>query len=51
MEKAVVWIDAFQFMMMLSGMVVIVWRGMSASGGFLNAVNLASDRDRLHLFE
>ncbi len=51
MKKAVVWTDAFQFMMMLSGMIAILWRATSASGGFVNAINLAGDRGRLEFFE
>lgn len=49
--KAVVWTDAFQFLMMVSGMIAIVWRGISASGGFMKAFHLANQRERLQLFE
>ncbi|CAL8102774.1 unnamed protein product [Orchesella dallaii] len=49
--KAVVWTDAFQFLMMLGGMTAIVWKGISAAGGFVNAFRLANQRGRFNFFD
>lgn len=45
------WTDFFQFLMMITGVVAIVWRGFSASGGIENALNLANESGRLQFFE
>lgn len=49
--KAVVWTDAFQSLMMLCGMIVILWKGISASGGVTNMFHIANRGGRLQLFE
>lgn len=43
--------DAFQFLMMVAGMVAIVWKGVTSSGGISNAFQVASEYGRLNFIE
>jgi Na+/proline symporter len=49
--KAVVWTDAFQFFMMVAGMVAIVIKGFSSSGGVQKSFKVAWEDGRLTFIE
>ncbi len=49
--KAVVITDAFQFLMMVAGMIAIVIKGVSSSGGISHTFKVASEYGRLNFIE
>jgi len=49
--KAVVWTDAFQFFLILAGMLAIVIKGFETAGGVTSVFQTASQFGRLNLIE
>ena len=48
--KAVIWTDAFQTLIMFSGVIAVIVKGTSDVGGFGNLVDINSEGGRLNFF-
>lgn len=48
--KAVIWVDAFQFLIMMSGILVIIVKGVLEVGGFGEVWRLNQDWDRVNFW-
>jgi sodium-coupled monocarboxylate transporter 8/12 len=49
--KTIVWTDIFQFLVIMTSVIIVTWIGVKSTGGFTNVWNAASAGGRLDIFE